>query len=265
MGLGKTVQIIAFLQALQYSRIVSGRFHGLGPTIIVCPATVIYQWVKHFHEWCPEFRVAVLHQSGTFQGHKSQLIKELHKSSGIIITSYLGILKFKGNLLEHNWHYIILDEGHKIRNPTTKISVALKQFRTPHRLMLTGSPMQNNLTELWSLFDFTNPGMLGNLNTFQEHFITPILRGGFANSTPMQEAAARSVATALKNVITPYFLRRTKNEVQHHISLPNKSEQVLFCSLTPEQRDLYKGFLMVKKMCAGLIVYVLHIVYFVFI
>lgn len=218
----------------------------MGPSIIVCPATVIYQWVKHFHEWSPEFRCCVLHQSGSFQGNKINLIKDINKNKGIIITTYLAILKFKGNLLEYNWHYIILDEGHKIRNPTTKICIALKLFRTPHRIMLTGSPMQNNLTELWSLFDFTNPGMLGNLNTFQEHFITPILRGGFANSTPMQEATALSVAQALKNVIAPYLLRRTKTEVQHHICLPNKSEQVLFCSLTSEQKDLYKGFLLVR-------------------
>lgn len=119
-------------------------------------------------------------------GSKANLIKEMNKCKGIMVTTYLGILKYKGNLLEHNWHYIVLDEGHKIRNPTAKVSIATKQIRTPHRLLLTGSPMQNNLTELWSLFDFTNPGMLGNLTTFQEHFANPILHGGFANSTPMQ-------------------------------------------------------------------------------
>lgn len=96
------------------------------------------------------------------------------------------MLKYKGNLIEYNWHYLILDEGHKIRNPSAKISVAVKAIRTPHRLMLTGSPMQNNLQELWSLFDFTNPGMLGTLITFTEHFANPIVQGGFANATPMQ-------------------------------------------------------------------------------
>ncbi|KAJ8968952.1 hypothetical protein NQ317_007714 [Molorchus minor] len=200
--------------------------------------------VNHFHEWAPEFRVAVLHQSGSYQGKKTQLIKEIHKSKGIIITTYQGILKFKGNLLEHIWHYMILDEGHKVRTPTAKVTIAVKEFRTPHRVMLTGTPMQNNLTELWSLFDFTNPGMLGSLMMFQEHFATPILHGGFANSTPMQEATALPVATALKNIITHYMLRRSKNEVKHHIFLPNKSEQVLFCSLTHEQKDLYKEYLM---------------------
>ncbi|XP_044263689.1 DNA excision repair protein ERCC-6-like [Tribolium madens] len=245
MGLGKTVQVIAFLAGLEYSKIISyDRFKGLGPTLIVCPVTVIYQWVKHFHDWAPEFRVAILHQSGNYEGKKSNLIKEIHNDKGILVTSYGGILKYKENLTQFEWHYVILDEGHKIRNPNAKVSVAVKKIRTPHRLMLTGSPMQNNLQELWSLFDFTNPGMLGNLNTFMEHFNNPIVQGGFANATPMQEATALSVATTLKNLITPYLLRRSKHEVQEHISLPNKSEQVLFCSLTEEQRELYKGFLM---------------------
>ncbi|CAH0551599.1 unnamed protein product [Brassicogethes aeneus] len=248
MGLGKTVQVIVFLHSLEFSKVAShGRFVGLGASIIACPATVIHQWVQHFHEWAPEIRVAVLHQSGTYQGNKSKLIREIHECKGIILTTYLGILKYKGNLIEHNWHYLILDEGHKIRNPGAKISVAVKQIRTPYRLMLTGSPMQNNLTELWSLFDFTNPGMLGNLQVFTEHFANPILHGGFANATPMQEATALSVALTLKNVIDPYLLRRTKAEVQHHILLPNKSEQVLFCSLTKEQKDLYKGYLMSEQ------------------
>lgn len=246
MGLGKTVQIIAFLHSLEYSRIssCSGRFIGLGPSLIVCPATVIHQWVKHFQEWAPEFRVAILHQSGSFQGNKATLIKEMHKSKGIIITTYLGVIKYQNNLLDYNWHYVILDEGHKIRNPSAKATVAIKLLRTPHRLMLTGSPMQNDLTELWSLLDFTNTGLLGNLKTFQEHFSTPILHGGFSNSTPMQEATALSVASILKDLISPYLLRRTKQEVQHHILLPNKTEQVLFCSLSEQQKLLYKEYLM---------------------
>lgn len=110
----------------------------------------------------------------------------MHKCKAVIVTTYIGILKYKTSLLDYNWHYLILDEGHKIRNPTAKVSVAVKHIKTPHRILLTGSPMQNNLIELWSLFDFTNPDMLGNITTFQEHFSTPILQGGFENSTPMQ-------------------------------------------------------------------------------
>ncbi|XP_017786360.1 PREDICTED: DNA excision repair protein ERCC-6-like [Nicrophorus vespilloides] len=245
MGLGKTVQVIAFLFALNYSFITNPKSnHPLGPTIIVCPTTVLHQWVKHFHDWSPEFRVAVLHKLGSFNGSEAQFIKDMNKHKAIIITTYQGILKNKSLLMEHEWQYIILDEGHKIRNSSAKVSKAVKEFRTPHKIMLTGSPMQNNMQELWCLFDFLNPGMLGTLPLFMDHFANPILQGGYANATKMQEALAISMANTLKNLISPYFLRRAKADVRDDIKLPNKTEQVLFCSMTSEQIDLYKGYLM---------------------
>ncbi|XP_076232564.1 uncharacterized protein LOC143178035 [Calliopsis andreniformis] len=244
MGLGKTVQVIAFLAGLDCSELLSdgGRFRGLGPTIIVCPATLMQQWVKHFHEWWPILRIVVLHQSGTYSGDLEYLIHSL-KPGGILITSYSGMLKHKDLLVSTQWHYVILDEGHKIRNPQAKVSKAVKEFSTPHRLLLTGSPMQNSLKELWSLFDFILPGKLGTLPAFLEHCASPITRGGYANASPLQEATALHVATMLRDAITPYMLRRTKNDVQHHVSLPEKNEQVLFCSLTDEQKKLYKKYL----------------------
>ncbi|XP_043605612.1 DNA excision repair protein ERCC-6-like isoform X2 [Bombus pyrosoma] len=244
MGLGKTVQVIAFLAGLDCSELLSdgGRFRGLGPTIIVCPATLMEQWVKHFHEWWPILRVVVLHQCGTYNGNLEYLMHSL-KSGGVLITSYSGMLIHKDLLVTSQWHYVILDEGHKIRNPQAKISKAVKEFSTPHRLLLTGSPMQNSLKELWSLFDFILPGKLGTLPAFLEHCATPITRGGYTNASPLQEAIALQVATMLRDTITPYMLRRTKNDVQHHLSLPEKNEQVLFCSLTGEQKELYKEYL----------------------
>ncbi|XP_076303879.1 DNA excision repair protein ERCC-6 isoform X2 [Lasioglossum baleicum] len=244
MGLGKTVQIIAFLAGLDCSELLSdgGRFRGLGPSIIVCPATLMEQWVKHFHDWWPILRVVILHQSGTYNGDLEYLLHSL-KSGGILITSYSGILNHKDLLIANRWHYVILDEGHKIRNPQAKVSKAVKEFSTPHRLLLTGSPMQNSLKELWSLFDFILPGKLGTLPAFLEHCVSPITRGGYANASALQEATALQVATMLKDAITPYMLRRTKNDVQHHVTLPEKNEQVLFCSLTEEQKKLYKNYL----------------------
>lgn len=111
------------------------------------------------------------------------------------------------------------------------MSRAVKQFSTPHRLLLSGSPMQNSLKELWSLFDFILPGKLGTLPVFLEHCATPITRGGYANATPLQEATALQVATMLKDTITPYMLRRTKNDVKHHLTLPEKNEQVVLLFL----------------------------------
>lgn len=241
MGLGKTIQIIAFLAGLSKSDL--GAWGGLGPTIIVAPATVIYQWVSHFHFWCPYLRVAVLHHTGSHAGNHNQLIRDLHTAHGILLITYAGIVKYTKDLTARKWHYIILDEGHKIRNPDTQVSKLVKKFQTPHKLLITGSPMQNSLQELWSLFDFMRPGLLGTYNAFMDHFAMPITQGGYANATEYQEATALEIAKALKVIITPYMLRRTKAEVQNHIKLPEKNEQVLFCALSQEQKDLYMGYL----------------------
>ncbi|XP_012255007.2 DNA excision repair protein ERCC-6-like [Athalia rosae] len=244
MGLGKTVQLIAFLAGLDCSELLSdgGRFRGLGPSLIVCPATLLEQWVKHFHEWWPTLRVATLHHMGTHRGNPEHLVYSL-KCGGILVTSYTGILIHKELLVNTDWHYVILDEGHRIRNPDTKVTKAVKEFSTPHRLILTGSPMQNSLKELWSLFDFILPGKLGTLPAFMEHFAAPITRGGYTNASALQEATALNVAKLLNDSIAPYMIRRTKTDVSHHVRLPEKNEQVLFCSLTEEQRNLYKGYL----------------------
>lgn len=242
MGLGKTIQVIAFLTALSKTNL--GSWGGLGPSIIITPATVIYQWVSHFHYWCPLLRVAVLHHTGSHAGNHHKLLRDIHSAHGILLVTYAGIVKYHKELNAYSWHYLILDEGHKIRNPDTQVSKIVKKIQTPHRLLITGSPMQNSLQELWSLFDFMRPGLLGTYNAFIEHFAVPITQGGYANATEIQEATAMEIAIALKNMITPYMLRRTKAEVQGHIKLPEKNEQVLFCSLTQEQRDLYMGYLM---------------------
>ncbi|XP_047517761.1 DNA excision repair protein ERCC-6-like [Pieris napi] len=242
MGLGKTVQIIAFLSALANTN--RGSHEGLGPSIIVAPATVIFQWVSHFHFWSPSLRVSVLHQAGSHCGNHHKLIRNLFESHGVLLITYAGLIKYAKDLQSRNWQYIILDEGHKIRNPETQVSKFVRKFDTPHKLLITGSPMQNSLQELWSLFDFMRPGLLGTHSAFMEHFAVPITQGGYANATEMQEATALEIAKALKTIITPYMLRRTKAEVQDHIHLPEKNEQVLFCALSNEQRDLYMGYLM---------------------
>lgn len=146
-------------------------------------------------------------------------------------------------LLRHTWHYVILDEGHKIRNPESQIANTVKQLRTPHRLILSGSPMQNNLKELWSLFDFIFPGKLGTLPVFMAEFAVPITQGGYTNASQVQVATAYKCATVLKDTISPYLLRRMKDDVKSHINLPAKNEQVLFCRLTEEQRQLYIEYL----------------------
>ncbi|KAJ1144469.1 hypothetical protein NDU88_010767 [Pleurodeles waltl] len=251
MGLGKTIQIIAFLAGLSYSRVRTRgsnyRFEGLGPTIIVCPTTVMHQWVKEFHSWWPPFRVAVLHETGSYADKKARLIREIGNYGGILITSYSYVRLMQESIQRYDWHYVILDEGHKIRNPNAAVTLACKQFRTPHRIILSGSPMQNNLKELWSLFDFVFPGKLGTLPVFMEQFSVPITMGGYSTASPVQVKTAYKCACVLRDTINPYLLRRMKADVKMSLSLPDKSEQVLFCRLTEEQREVYQTFIDSKE------------------
>ncbi|KAB0384189.1 hypothetical protein FD755_006106 [Muntiacus reevesi] len=251
MGLGKTIQIIAFLAGLSYSKIRTRgsnyRFEGLGPTIIVCPTTVMHQWVKEFHTWWPPFRVAILHETGSFTHKKEKLVRDIAHCHGILITSYSYIRLMQDDISRHDWHYVILDEGHKIRNPNAAITLACKQFRTPHRIILSGSPMQNNLRELWSLFDFIFPGKLGTLPVFMEQFSVPITMGGYSNASPVQVKTAYKCACVLRDTINPYLLRRMKSDVKMSLSLPDKNEQVLFCRLTDEQHKVYQNFIDSKE------------------
>ncbi|KAM9284852.1 DNA excision repair protein ERCC-6 isoform 2-T2 [Morus bassanus] len=241
MGLGKTIQIIAFLAGLSYSKIRTRgsnyRYQGLGPTVIVCPATVMHQWVKEFHTWWPPFRVAILHETGSYTNKKVKLIHEIASCHGILITSYSYIRLMQDDIHSYDWHYVILDEGHKIRNPNAAVTLACKQFRTPHRIILSGSPMQNNLKELWSLFDFVFPGKLGTLPVFMEQFSVPITMGGYSNASPVQVKTAYKCACVLRDAINPYLLRRMKADVKMNISLPDKNEQI------------FSGLVALRKIC----------------
>ncbi|CAG9540188.1 unnamed protein product [Cercopithifilaria johnstoni] len=248
MGLGKTVQVISFLRALAFSRLEDRGFNfsGLGPVLIICPTTLIHQWLKEFHTWFPLCRVAILHSSGSFQGRSAQLIQKMvvPRSDGIVLlTSYGTFAKNRKHLVDKFWHYIILDEGHKIRNPEAQITLAVKEIRTPHRLILSGSPLQNSLRELWSLIDFVYPGRLGDLKSFMDKFSIPITQGGYANATAVQVRTAYKCACILRDAINPYLLRRLKKDVETSIHLPTKTEQVLFCNITPYQYKLYKEYL----------------------
>ncbi|GFR43344.1 hypothetical protein Agub_g4266, partial [Astrephomene gubernaculifera] len=137
------------------------------------------------------------------------------------------------------------DEGHKIRNPDSEITLVCKQLHTVHRLILSGSPIQNRLAELWSLFDFIFPGKLGTLPVFQAQFAVPIQVGGYANASPLQATTAFRCALVLRDLIAPYLLRRRKADVA--TQLPAKTEQVLFCTLLPEQVQLYRAYLASKE------------------
>lgn len=245
MGLGKTIQMIAFLTALKCSLInnIDRHYEGLGPTVLVCPATVMHQWLAELRKWWPPFRVGILHNTGSFGGNKATLVRSINKARGILIVSYPGVVIYQEHLHSYDWHYAILDEGHKIRNPDAQVTLACKRFRTSHRIILSGSPVQNNLKELWSIFDFIYPGKLGTLPVFMEQFGIPITQGGYANATDIQVQIAYKCSCVLRDTIKPFLLRRTKSEVNNKLKLPERSEQVLFCKLTDRQRKFYQAYL----------------------
>ena len=266
MGLGKTIQVISFLAGLHYSgKITPGK-----PIIVVAPATVMKQWVNEFHTWWPPFRVSILHSSGSGmldtgreskweddlltrnpsrnlgtpkKGHKAakKIVDRVIREGHVLVTTYSGLLSYAQLIIPVAWEYAVLDEGHKIRNPNAAITIAAKELRTPNRIILSGTPMQNNLVELWSLFDFIFPMRLGTLVDFKAQFDIPIRIGGYANASNLQVQTATRCAEALKDAISAYLLQRMKSDVA--ADLPKKTERVLFCKLTKVQREAYETFL----------------------
>ncbi|KAJ5675676.1 DNA repair protein rhp26 [Penicillium macrosclerotiorum] len=242
MGLGKTIQAISYLASLHHSNMYTK------PAIVVCPATLMKQWVNEFHRWWPPFRVSILHSSGSGMmnlgkessrenaltsemvgnshsryltaGQKAakRIIKRVQEEGHVLVTTYSGLQSYADALVDVDWGCAILDEGHKIRNPDAGITFSCKELRTPHRIILSGTPMQNSLIDLWSLFDFVFPMRLGTLVTFKTQFEIPIRQG----------ATPRPPISRSKLPLT---------------DLPQKSEQVIFCKLTQEQRKIYKRFL----------------------
>ncbi|KAM1916805.1 hypothetical protein ACFX13_036481 [Malus domestica] len=268
MGLGKTIQVLSFLGALHFSRMYK-------PSIIVCPVTLLRQWKREANKWYPSFHVELLHDSAREPAIKKKVSKSdesdsdsegsldsdyerpesskstkkwdslinrvLRSESGLLITTYEQLRIVGESLLDVDWGYAVLDEGHRIRNPNAEVTLVCKQLQTVHRIIMTGAPIQNKLTELWSLFDFVFPGKLGVLPIFEAEFAVPISVGGYANASPLQVSTAYRCAVVLRDLIMPYLLRRMKADVD--AQLTKKTEHVIFCSLTDEQRSAYRAFL----------------------
>lgn len=238
MGLGKTIQVVSFVAALHVSERVTA-----GPVLVVCPATVMRQWVKEFHAWWPPLRITLLHSSGSRGDSLPSALRTATTKGHVIVTSYghLQHPEIGRKILQGDYAAVILDEGHKIRNPLTDISILCKHLRTAHRYILSGTPIQNNLIELWSLMDFVFPGRLGSLTVFKAEIAQPISAGGYVSASSLQVQTSYRCACILKDLVAPYLLRRIKADVAQ--SLPAKREQVLFCQLTQYQRQLYEHYI----------------------
>ncbi|KZT28684.1 SNF2 chromatin remodeling protein [Neolentinus lepideus HHB14362 ss-1] len=246
MGLGKTLQSICILAGKHYERAQRHKeTHSQDsvhlPSLIICPPTLTGHWYYEILKYTDTLRPMM------YTGNARERSKLLKKFSqyDVVVTSYEVIRNDIQNLQDFNWHYCVLDEGHIIKNAKTKLTQAVKRIKAHHRLILSGTPIQNNVLELWSLFDFLMPGFLGSESWFNERFSKPILsnRDGKAKTG---EAAALALEALHKQVL-PFLLRRLKEDVLS--DLPPKIIQDYYCELSDLQKCLYDDF---SKSQAGL-------------
>ncbi|KAG9238662.1 putative helicase SWR1 [Amylocarpus encephaloides] len=241
MGLGKTIQTIALLAHLACEHEV------WGPHLVIVPTSVILNWEMEFKKWCPGFKVLTYY--GTQEERKRKRVGwKAENSWNVCITSYQIILRDQAVFKRRPWHYMILDEAHNIKNFQSQRWQAMLTFNTRARLLLTGTPLQNNLTELWSLLYFLMPsdgteqgvGGFANLKEFQDWFKKPseqILEHG----REQMDDESRAIISKLHKVLRPYLLRRLKADVEKQ--MPAKYEHVEYCRLSKRQRELYDSFL----------------------
>jgi len=216
MGLGKTVQTLAHL-VLEKQQ---GRL--LRPALIVAPVSTLGNWQQELHRFAPELNGLVLH--GSRRRESFPFIDKVD----VVITGYPLLQVDSEILLARDYSLVILDEAQMIKNPKAKVSAVARSLRAQHRLALTGTPVENHLGELWSLFDFAQPGLLGEERHFQRHYRTPVEKDG-----------NRLRAQALAQRVGPFLLRRTKDAVAK--DLPPKTEIVETLALDERQRDFYDG------------------------
>lgn len=246
MGLGKTLQTICIVasdhhnRAEEYSKTQAPEVRKL-PSLIVCPPTLSGHWQQEIKQYAP-FLSSVAYVGPPSDRAK---LKSSLADHDIVITSYdvcRNDIEFLGPL---NWNYCVLDEGHLIKNPRTKTTIAVKQLSGNHRLILSGTPIQNNVLELWSLFDFLMPGFLGTERLFQERFAKPIAASRNAKSSSREQERGALAIESLHKQVLPFLLRRLKEEVLE--DLPPKIVQNYYCELSDLQKKLFEDFTKKEK------------------
>ncbi len=232
MGLGKTLQTLAFMNQL---RIENARPPDANPQsairnphLIICPTSLVFNWVAEVNKFTPELKILALHGS-----ERHERFDDI-PASDIVVTSYALIRRDAEKYRGLEFDTVVLDEAQHIKNRQTQNAQAVKAIRAKHRLVLTGTPLENSVLDLWSIFDFLMPGYLGTAKDFRERYEQPIAKEKNA------EAQAR-----LARRLRPFMLRRLKREVA--ADLPAKLEQISFCELTPDQRGVYQQVIEVSR------------------
>lgn len=218
MGLGKTLQTLAYLKAIAGSR------QAGSPSLIVCPTSLVFNWVEEARKFTPELRLVPLHGP-----QRHQRMQEVAQAD-VVVTSYSLIRRDADFYADITFDTVILDEAQHIKNRQTQNAQAVKAIRSRHRFVLTGTPLENSVLDLWSIFDFLMPGYLGGAKDFRERYELPIVKG-------KDEGVQRRLARRVR----PFLLRRLKREVARE--LPEKIEQIAYCELSDDQKGVYKQLL----------------------
>jgi SNF2 family DNA or RNA helicase len=220
MGLGKTVQVI--------TRLLLTRDSAQSPTLLIAPTSVLGNWQKEIEKFAPQLQALLHHGSNRLQDIKA--FKAACEGQDIVITSYTLARKDINLLQSIPWERVVVDEAQNIKNPKTAQTKAILKLKASHRLAMTGTPVENRVLDLWSIFNFLNPGYLGNQTQFRQRFELPIQKNNDLN---------RSVL--LKRLVQPFILRRIKTDKAIIKDLPDKLEQKQYCNLTREQASLYQA------------------------
>ncbi|GMY12529.1 protein CHROMATIN REMODELING 24 isoform X1 [Fagus crenata] len=250
MGLGKTMQICGFLAGLFHSRLIKR-------AMVVAPKTLLPHWIKELSVVGLSDKIREYY--GTCPKARQYELQYILQDKGVLLTTYdivrnnskslRGEYDFDDGEDGVTWDYMILDEGHLIKNPSTQRAKSLLEIPSSHRIIISGTPLQNNLKELWALFNFCCPELLGDKKWFKEKFEYAILRGNDKKASDRDKRTGSAVAKELRERIQPYFLRRLKSEVFNEenskttAKLSKKNEVIVWLRLTSCQRQLYEAFL----------------------
>ena len=231
MGLGKTIQSIALLCYLMEFK------QNYGPFLIVVPLTTLSNWIMEFSKWAPSIKKIIFKGNPSQRKQLSYILK--NSKWNVCLTTYEYVLKDKSDLNRFNWQYIIVDEGHKMKNPKSKFAQTLGQlYNSEYRLLLTGTPLQNNLHELWSLLNFLLPEVFHSCDDFEKWFKMPLKKfGASEKDSDLSEENKLLLIHRFHQVLRPFLLRREKKEVESE--LPNKVEFLIKVELSAWQKIIY--------------------------
>ncbi|MCB2296216.1 DEAD/DEAH box helicase [Clostridium tagluense] len=221
MGLGKTVQSICLLLYERENKLTDK------PTLIICPTSVVGNWEREIEKFAPGLKTAIHH--GNSRWTYETFSKEIHKNE-VVITTYALIVRDKNLFQKEEWAGIILDEAQNIKNSASKQTQHIKALKAEYKVALTGTPVENRLSDLWSIMDFLNSGYLYNWSTFRREFAVPIERQGDPEKS-----------SKLRKIISPFVLRRLKTDANIIKDLPEKIETKEYAPLTKEQATLYQA------------------------